>query len=88
MSWPVLFKLMRPHIGAIFVKDFAWDGKKAKHVPLGTGRVDPEFFRLVRDSQFQGPFSLHVEYLGKEGTKANVDALRTDLKQLKQWLEV
>lgn len=86
LSWPVLFKLMRPHIGAIFVKDFEWDGKKAKHVPLGTGRVDPKFFDMVRESEFTGPYSLHVEYLGKEGVEANVVALKRDQKQLRDWI--
>jgi sugar phosphate isomerase/epimerase len=86
LSWPVLFQLMRPHIGAIFVKDFVWDGKKAKHVPLGTGRVDPKFFDMVRKSEFKGPYSLHVEYLGKEGIKANVEALKRDRKVLLKWL--
>lgn len=88
LSWPVLFKLMRPHIGAIFVKDFVWDWdkRKARHVPLGTGRVDPKFFDMVRESEFEGPYSLHVEYLGKEGVEANVAALRRDQKQLRKWL--
>lgn len=86
LSWPVLYDVMRPHIGAIFVKDFQWDGKKAKHVPLGTGRVDPKFFELVKKSDYKGPYSLHVEYLGKEGTEANVAALRRDLAKLKSWL--
>lgn len=86
LSWPVLFKLMRPHNGAIFVKDFEWDGKKAKHVSLGTRRVDPKFFDMVRESEFTGPYSLHVEYLGKEGVEANVAALKRDQKQLRDWI--
>ncbi len=87
LSWPVLFKVMQPHIGAVFVKDFVWDGKKAKHVPLGTGRVDPEFFAMLRKADYQGPYSLHVEYLGKEGVEANVSALKRDLGTLKSWLK-
>ncbi|MEM7315187.1 MAG: sugar phosphate isomerase/epimerase family protein [Planctomycetota bacterium] len=86
LSWPVIYDVMKPHIGAIFVKDFNWDKKKAKHVALGTGRVDPKFFDLVRESGFKGPYSLHVEYLGKEGVEANVAALKRDLKQLREWL--
>ena len=86
LSWPNIFKLMLPHIGAIFVKDFQWEGNKARHVPLGTGRVNPKFFDMVKKSGFDGPFSLHVEYLGKEGTEANVAALRKDLAQLKTWI--
>ena len=86
LSWPVLYKLMLPHIGAVFVKDFQWDGKKAKHVPLGTGRVDPKFFDLVKESGFEGPYSLHVEYLPTEGTEANIKALDRDIKKLKDWI--
>jgi sugar phosphate isomerase/epimerase len=86
LSWSVDFELMTPHIGAIFVKDFDWDKKKAKHVPLGTGRVDPKFFDMVRESGFKGPYSLHVEYLGNEGIEANVAALKRDQKQLRKWL--
>ena len=67
-------------------KDFQWDGRKAKHVPLGTGRVDPKFFDMVKKDKFQGPISLHVEYLGKVGTQANIDALRRGLKVLRGWL--
>ncbi len=86
LSWPVLFKLMRPHVGAVFVKDFQWKGKKAEHVPLGTGRVDPKFFDLLRESEFAGPFSLHVEYVGTKGPQPNIEALRRDLNVLQGWL--
>ena len=87
LSWSVLYNMMKPHIGALFCKDFMWGEKKAEHVPLGTGKVDyPKFFEMVKQSGFDGPYSLHVEYLGKEGTQANVDALRRDLKVLKKWL--
>ena len=86
LSWPVLYDVVKPHIGALFVKDFVWKGYKAKHVPLGTGRVNPKFFEIVKRDGFDGPISLHVEYLGKEGTQANIDALRRDLKVLRDWL--
>lgn len=86
LSWPVLYNLVKQHIGALFVKDFVWDGPKAKHVPLGTGSVSPKFFDMVKADGIECPISLHVEYLGKEGTQANIDALRRDLKVLKGWL--
>ena len=86
LSWPVIYDVVKPHIGALFVKDFEWDGRKAKHVPLGTGRVNPKFFDMVKADKFDGPISLHVEYLKKEGTQANIDALRRDLKVLQGWL--
>ena len=87
LAWPVLYDLMRPNIGAIYVKDFDWDGPKAKHVPFGTGRVDPKFFKMVAAEPFVGPYSLHVEYLKVEGVQANIDALRRDFAGLKQALQ-
>lgn len=86
LSWPVIYNVVRRHVGALFVKDYQWDGKKAKHVPLGTGRVDPKFFQMVKADNFRGPISLHVEYLGKEGVQANIQALRRDLVVLRDWL--
>lgn len=86
LSWPVIYDVVKPHIGALFVKDFKWNGRKAKHVPLGTGRVNPKFFEMVKADGFEGPISLHVEYLKTEGTQANIDALRRDLKVLRGWL--
>ena len=86
LSWPVVYDVVKPQIGAVFVKDFQWDGRKARHVPLGTGSVDPKFFEMIKRDGFAGPISLHVEYLGDDGTQANVDALRRDLKVLRGWL--
>lgn len=86
LSWPVLYNLVKPHIGALYVKDFVWGTKKAKHVPLGKGRVDPKFFEMVKADELDVPVSLHVEYLGEAGTQANIDALRRDLKVLEGWL--
>ncbi|WP_442511893.1 sugar phosphate isomerase/epimerase family protein [Novipirellula sp. SH528] len=86
LSWPVIYDVVKPHVGALFVKDFQWNGRKAEHVPLGTGRVDPKFFDIVKADGFDGPISLHVEYLDKEGTQANIEALRRDLKVLRKWL--
>jgi len=71
---------------ADFVKDFQWEGKKDKHVPLGQGRVNPDFFSMLNRDNFQGPISLHVEYLPKAGTQENINALRRDLRALKKWL--
>ncbi len=87
LAWPVLYNIMKPHIGALFVKDFQWKGKKAQHVPLGEGRVNPDFFKVVQEDGFDKPISLHVEYLKNEGTQANIDALRRDMAVLQDWLK-
>jgi len=84
-AWPLNFRLARPHLGAIYVKDFTWkNGRKPTNVPLGTGQVDPKFFKQARAAGFDGPLSLHVEYLPKAGLAANVAALKTDLAQLRR----
>jgi len=68
------------------VKDFRWAGDQPKNVTLGQGRIDPKFFQIVKKSSFRGPFSLHIEYLGKAGLQKNLQALSDDLKTLKSWL--
>jgi len=86
-AWPVYWDLMKPHLGAVSVKDFRWNGRKSQHVPLGSGQVDPKFFQLLRQSKFAGPISVHVEYAGDQGAKANVEALKTDFATLRKWMD-
>jgi sugar phosphate isomerase/epimerase len=86
LAWPVSFNLMQAHLGAVYVKDFQWKGRRPENVPLGEGQVDPAFFSLLKKSKFRGPISLHVEYLGKEGVAENVNALNKDLATLRKYL--
>lgn len=86
MSWPVLFNIAREHLGAVYVKDFVWADKRPENVPLGKGRIDRSFFNYVKQSNFSGPFSLHVEYLGKAGVAENLAAMKNDLATLREWL--
>jgi sugar phosphate isomerase/epimerase len=81
-----VYNAVRPHIGAVFVKDFDWRGRRAEHVPLGDGRVDREFFQMLERDDFRGPISLHVEYLGDADASANLAALQRDLATLRGWL--
>lgn len=88
-SWPITFNMIRPHIDTVYVKDFRWVEKEIQDVPLGTGQVDPEFFRLLAESQFRGPISLHEEYLDHarpELVPQHLAALKKDLLTLKSWL--
>jgi len=85
-AWPVYFDLMKPHIAAVSVKDFDWSGSKSRHVPLGRGSVDPKFFKMLEQTNFDGPITVHVEYLPKASAAENVAALKTDLKTLRQWI--
>jgi sugar phosphate isomerase/epimerase len=86
-AWPVYWDLMKPHLGALSVKDFRWKGRKSEHAPLGTGQVDPKFFQLLQKSSFAGPISVHVEYAGDRGPRENVAALKADFATLRQWIE-
>ncbi len=91
MSWPVTFRMIRPLISAVYVKDFTWrKEKRPANVPLGVGRVDPEFFQLLAETDFSGPISLHEEYLDHrkpELVPEHLEAMKTDLAQLQEWLD-
>jgi sugar phosphate isomerase/epimerase len=83
VAWPVVFNLMRPHFGAVYVKDFRWSERKMENVPLGEGVVDEKFFSQLKRSQYSGPISLHVEYLQQAGLEPNVAGLKNDLATLR-----
>lgn len=86
LAWPLHYDIMKPHVGAVFAKDFQWVGKKPEHVPLGEGRVDSKFFQMHEESGIDCPISLHVEYLKNGDAQENLAALRRDFGTLKQWL--
>lgn len=86
VAWPTVFNLMRPHLGAAYVKDFRWNDRKMENVPLGEGMVDKEFFSVLKRSQYNGPISLHVEYLRQAGLEPNVVGLKNDLATLRSRL--
>ncbi|MEO1999214.1 MAG: TIM barrel protein, partial [Planctomycetaceae bacterium] len=39
LSWPIQFRLIRPQMTTVYVKDFVWQTERPKNVPLGQGRV-------------------------------------------------
>ncbi|SFH82664.1 sugar phosphate isomerase/epimerase family protein [Planctomicrobium piriforme] len=87
-TWPVTWNLMQPHLAAVYVKDARWEGRKVQDGPLGweNGVVDPAFFKLLLKSDFNGPISLHVEYLEKGTIEENVTAIRENLVTLRKLL--
>lgn len=91
MSWPITFNVIRPHVDTVYVKDFRWVGKKTENVPLGEGNVNPRFFRMLADSGFRGPISLHEEYLDHrkpELVPQHLAAIEQDFATLKKWLSL
>ncbi|NNE00603.1 MAG: sugar phosphate isomerase/epimerase [Pirellulaceae bacterium] len=88
--WPVNFQMIRPHIGMVYVKDFQWIDQKVQNVPLGEGRVEERFFEMLRDSGFDGPISLHEEYLDHKNPQLvpdHLSAIKKDLATLRSWLK-
>jgi sugar phosphate isomerase/epimerase len=87
LNWPIQFNLVKSHLGAICVKDFVWENRKVKNVPLGEGLVDRKFFPMLKETGYTGPISIHVEYLEKsKDRKVLSEAFRSDLEKAKGWL--
>lgn len=90
MSWPTTFRMIQPHLDTVYVKDFQWnESPRPFNVPLGQGRVDKRFFRMLDDLNFDGPISLHEEYIDHKDPSLVPDhwnAIRRDLAVLRGWL--
>jgi sugar phosphate isomerase/epimerase len=74
-GWKAAFNLIAPRLKMIAVKDFYWEktgkGWKIINCPLGQGMVDwKAYFKLLKQADFQGPISLHLEYEIAGTTKA------------------
>ena len=88
-AWPLHANLLRPRIGALYVKDFRWTENKRDNCPLAEGIVDQKYPAQLIASGFTGPINLHVEYLkpfNKENVPNQIAAIKRDSAMLKQWL--
>jgi sugar phosphate isomerase/epimerase len=85
-SWPTLHSVMKPHIIAYSVKDFVWNGRQSQHAPLGEGLVDPNFYKELAKSDYDGPVSLHVEYLKEGEPGPQLAAVKRDFAVLRRWM--
>ncbi len=63
-AWPLNFARIRSHIDTVYIKEPGWKDNRLQWGPVGSGCVDPSFFNQLKKSNFKGPISLHVEYLG------------------------
>jgi sugar phosphate isomerase/epimerase len=102
-GWINSFYITNRHLRGIAVKDCLWEkganGKwKSEFVPMGTGMVHfGEFFKMVKESGFNGPLQIHYEYpLGgaNDGkTKLTMPqeevlaAMKRDVRQLRVYLK-
>jgi L-ribulose-5-phosphate 3-epimerase len=74
-GWKIALNLTAPRIKMIAVKDSYWEktskGWRQINCPLGEGMVDwKAYFKSLRQVNFQGPISLHLEYEIQGATKA------------------
>ena len=91
LQWPLSAALTADHWGAVYFKDFQWNGRKAEGCPLGQGQVNPDFAKMIKQRNYNGPISLHVEYLKGDPTSPAVlkefrEAHLRDFKVLKEWM--
>ena len=88
-AWPLHANLLRPRIGALYVKDIRWTENKRDNCPLAKGIVDRNYPAQLIASGYTGPINLHVEYLkpfNKENVPNQIAAIKRDSATLKQWL--
>ncbi len=86
LSWPIQFNLVKSHIGVVCLKDFDWKDGKVINLPLGTGRVDRKFMPMLKAGGFNGPMSIHVEYLASKDRRILAEAFKQDLATARAWL--
>lgn len=92
LSWPIDTALVSDHIQAIYFKDVKWISPgKAEGVPLGTGLVNRDFATTLLKRGFNGPISLHTEYMvgqtdRPEFVKDSIAAYKRDLAVMKEWI--
>lgn len=77
-GWKIAFNLIAPRLKMIAVKDSYWEktskGWRQVNCPLGEGQVDwKAYCKLLRQANFHGPISLHLEYEIKGATPAALE---------------
>ncbi len=66
-NWEIGFRLIKPYINTLVVKDYIWKKVNGKwqpyFTPIGEGMVDfKKYFSLLKQNQINVPMSIHVEY--------------------------
>jgi L-ribulose-5-phosphate 3-epimerase len=86
-AWETALLLVRPRLRAVAVQDYYWErsGKAwvRRMCPLGEGMVDWSlFFRILAQSRFTGPLSVHFEYQEQDALNAQTKDLEFVRKQI------
>jgi sugar phosphate isomerase/epimerase len=90
-SWKAATHLVAPRLKMVAIKDCRWlkgpKGWEVENCPLGEGQVDWSFVgKALRDANFNGPISLHLEYDIPSGTRHTLDAAVRDLAVARRYL--
>jgi sugar phosphate isomerase/epimerase len=88
-AWKAATHLVMPRLKMVAIKDCVWrqtpQGWQIDNCPLGEGLVDWGWFgSRLRETQFRGPISIHLEYeipgaTPAERTDRTLAAARRDL---------
>lgn len=91
-SWPIHWKMLKPFVGALYFKDFEWQGAKVENVPLGEGLVKKSFYADLKSAPMSGvPVSVHMEYVDHKKPELigeSVKALAADRLAIRKLLGV
>jgi L-ribulose-5-phosphate 3-epimerase len=90
-AWKAATHLVAPRLKMVAVKDCRWvksaEGWAIENCPLGEGQVDWTFVgKVLRDAQFAGPISVHLEYEFPSGTTHTLAAAKRDLAFARRFL--
>lgn len=84
-AWDLHARLLAPYVKMMAVKDFVWEGDKARWVPLGQGIVKTSaMLTTMKNAGFSGPISMHFEYKIDQGDM--VDEVRSTAIRLRAML--
>jgi sugar phosphate isomerase/epimerase len=84
-AWPLNFALIRPFIDTVYLKEPHWNNNKLDWGPIGEGAVDKGFFKTLKNSDFDGPISVHIEYLQRRVPEVTA-AMHENLATVKKLL--
>ena len=82
-AWQITAQLLAPHVKMVAVKDFVFEGRKPRWVPLGEGVVETAaMLKIFRKAGFAGPISVHIEY-HTASDDAMIEQVRASAKTLR-----
>ena len=89
-SWPLLYAVSRPHLGAVYVKDAIIERGKVMDVDLGQGKAAGELFEAMQKDGLPSVLSLHTEQIDHADPKLleqRISAIGRDVATLLSWLD-